>query len=591
MNFKKGLSYLFEKKTTAAAAFLIALIGLAIYANSLTGQFIWDDNFLVRDNLYIRSCSNLAEIFTTGLGAGSGKDFQYYYRPLHIASYIADYSIWKLNVIGYHLTNILLHILVALCVYWFILLLYDDKRLSFLTSIFFLVHPIQVESVASISVRGDLLSALFILLSFIFYIKLLRTNKISLYVLILLSYILALLSKENGLVLPALLLLYHYIFKKKINLRIFALILITAIAYILFRSAILKPTSLWIVTIPERIPGFFVAITNYVRLLLFPFNLHAEYGKQLFNFINPRAIIGIAITLFLLAYSFRKRNGGAIIFFSICWFFITLLPVSNIYPIAFYMSEHYLYLPSMGFYLLLAYGISNLLNTKSFRIITTAFVVILVIFYSYLAIIQNNYWKNPLVFYKKTLKYTPDSPRINNNLGVIYNQMMAYDKAIIVLTKAVAGDPYYAEAYTNLGVSFSGLGRREDAIKAYETSIELDPAYREAYYNLGNLYYRAGDKIKAIDLYKKALGLDPNFTDAYFNLGVANNDIGRQEEAINSFIRVVEIDPEYAPAYRDLARIYFKTKQYDLAVKYYDKARELGVSDPALLKGLEPYRK
>ncbi|MDD5680284.1 MAG: tetratricopeptide repeat protein [Candidatus Omnitrophica bacterium] len=614
------------------AVFLIIVLGFILYANSLNGQFIWDDEFLVRDNYYIRSCSNLMAIFTTGLGAGSGKDFQYYYRPLHMASYIVDYSVWKLNVIGYHLTNILLHILITLCICLFVLLLYDDKRLAFLTGILFLTHPIQVEAVASISIRGDLLSALFLLLSFILYIKSFHTDKAGLFALALLSYILALLSKENSLIFPVLLLLYHYIFKKRINFKVFASILVITSAYILLRSAILKSTSLWIGTIPQRIPGFFAAITNYVQLLLFPFNLHAEYGCQLFNFRDPRVILGVIITLFLLYYSFRKKKNAAIIFFSVCWFFIALLPVSNIYPLAFYMTEHWLYLPSIGFFLLLAYGINKLFKIKYLGTVPAGFTAILIIFYSYLTIAQNNYWKEPISFYERTLRYTPDSTIINNNLAIIYNQMKLYDKAVPLLVKAITIDPYYAEAYANLGVSLCGLGKKEDAIKAYETSIKLNPTYREAYYNMGNLYYHAGETTKAIELYKKALEIDPNFADAYFNLGVAANDIGQQEEAVKSFLRVIERDPEYISAYNNLAAIYiknrqfdkaisllgrvmeinpripeirknlalayynlsisyFQAKQYDLAVEYCDKAEALGFSArPDFLKDLAPYR-
>mgnify|MGYP001614015878 CR=1 FL=1 len=310
MNFKKEITYLLEKKTTAVAIFLITVLGLIIYANSLTGQFIWDDEYLVQKNVLIRNWSNLPKILTNEIGAGAGKPFNYY-RPLHVASYIIDYSLWGLNVIGYHLTSIILHILVTLCLYWFVLLLYNNRRLSLITSVFFLTTPINVETIASISVRGDILSVLFMLLCFIFYIKLLHENKINLYILMLLSYILALLAKENSLIFPALLLLYHYTFKEKIKFKLFTPVAIIAAIYIILRLTLLKAVLLstsWVASAPEKIPGFFVAITNYLRILIFPFDLHAEYGEKLFAFTNPKAILGIALALTLLIYGLIKRK-------------------------------------------------------------------------------------------------------------------------------------------------------------------------------------------------------------------------------------------------------------------------------------------
>lgn len=574
MNFKKTLADLFEKKTTAVAIFLIIVLGLIIYANSLTGQFIWDDEYLVQKNVLIRNWSNLPKILTNEIGAGAGKPFNYY-RPLHVASYIIDYSLWGLNVTGYHLTSIILHILVTLCLYWFVLLLYNNRRLSLITSILFLTTPINVETIASISVRGDILSVLFMLLSFIFHINSFRTNKMSLHVLLLLSYILALLSKENALILPALLLLYHYVFKRKINFRIFTLILITTVAYILLRSTILKPTSSWIIAVPQRMPGFFVAITNYLRILIFPFDLHAEYGEKLFAFTNPKVVLGIALSLALLIYGFMKKKNNGLIFFSIYWFFITLLPVSNVYPLAFYMTEHWLYLPSIGFFLLLAYGLNKLLTKDRLKVATIAFIAAFIIFYSYLTIRQNNYWKEPMSFFQRTLKYTPDSPRINNNLGTLYTDIGQYDKAIDYLNKAIRYDPYYIKAYNNLGNVYYKMGNREKAASFYEKALEIDPNYEEAYYNLGIIYNEIGMKEKAEALLKKAIEVNPEYVKAYNNLAVIYIDVKKYKEAIALLHDAVKINPYYAEAYNNLGISYFKLGEKEKALTSYKKAIEV----------------
>ena len=577
MNFKEKITDLFEKKTTAVAIFLIIVLGLIIYANSLTGQFIWDDEYLVQKNVLIRNWSNLPKILTNEIGAGAGKPFNYY-RPLHVASYIIDYSLWGLNVIGYHLTSVILHILVTLCLYWFILLLYNNKRLSLITSILFLTTPINVETIASISVRGDILSVLFMLLCFIFYIKLLHENKINLYILMLLSYILALLAKENSLIFPALLLLYHYTFKEKIKPKLFIPITIIATIYLVLRLTVLKAVLLstsCVASAPERIPGFFVAITNYLRILIVPFNLHAEYGEKLFALTSPKVVLGVVLSLALLTYGFMKKKNNGLIFFSVYWFFITLLPVSNIYPLAFYMTEHWLYLPSIGFFLLLAHGLNKLLTKDRLKVVTIAFIVAFIIFYSYLTIRQNDYWKEPMSFFQRTLKYTPDSPRINNNLGTLYTDMGRYEEAIDYLNRAIHYDPLYVKAYNNLGNVYYKMGDRKKTASFYEKALKIDPNYEEAYYNLGIVYNETGMKEKAIALFKKAIEVNPEYVKAYNNLAVIYMDAKKYEEAIALLNDAVKINPYYAEAYNNLGILYFKLGEKEKAQKSYKKAIKL----------------
>jgi hypothetical protein len=242
----------------------------------------------------------VGDIFTKDVAAGVDRRYGFY-RPIPMLTYMADYSLWKLSAAGYHFTNILLHVLAALCVYWFIGTLFNDRALSFLAGAFFVVHPAHTEAVTYISGRSDSLGLIFMLLSFIFYIKETRANNLRTYILMIACYTLALLSRENTMILPLLLLLYHYAFKEKFRIKAFAPVLALACIYIVLRATALKsiisnlpcPSSL-----PQRIPGFFVAITNYIRLLFLPFDLHMEYGTIIFRFNDPMAISGVAILAF-----------------------------------------------------------------------------------------------------------------------------------------------------------------------------------------------------------------------------------------------------------------------------------------------------
>jgi tetratricopeptide (TPR) repeat protein len=581
-NNKYILENMIKKRVVVASMIIIIALGSVIYSNSLNGKFIWDDDLLIKDNIYIKNWSNLTKIFTEDMGAGTAVRTGFY-RPLQIFTYMIDYSLWRLNVRGYHLTNIILHILVALGIYWFINILFADKVLSLLTSLFFVVHPIHTEAVAYISGRADSLAVLFMLLCFIFYIKNLQLNSIKLYIATILSYTLALLSRENSLILPLLLLLYHYAFKKKLKVREFLSLVSIVFAYILLRTLVLKSSPANIlqssiagfVTLFQRTPGFFVAITNYLRLLFFPSNLHMEYGMQSFSLTDPKAILGIAILFLLIFFTLRTKNTHKLVFFSLSWLIITLLPHSNLYPINAYIAEHWLYMPSIGFFLLLAQGLNFLHRRKEWRKFIMVFIISLLVIYSYLTIKQNDYWKEPIAFYERTLKYAPGSVKMFDNLGNAYKDINKYAEAINMYKKAMELNPLAVEAYNNLGYVYQQLGKNEEAMVLYKKAIEIDPSCAKAYNNLGNAYRDINKQQEAITLYKRAIELNPLAVEAYNSLGNAYCSINKYDEAITLYKKVIELNPLAVEAYNNLGNAYLGLTRYKEAIASYRKAIEI----------------
>ena len=463
---------------------LIIIMGFIVYANSLSGGFIWDDEQLVVENSYIRDGSHLSDIFTKSIGAGSEKECNYY-RPLQQISYFLDFFLYQLNPFGYHLTNILLHIGVALGLFWLMRLFYFDNLLAALTALLFVVHPVHTEAVSYISGRADPLGTLFLLLAFIAYIKSLSTRNMLPRALAILSYALALLSRESSLILPFLLLLYHYCFRKKIESGFFATIAAMTFVYIFLRTTVLKFVSFEnpvASTVFERIPGFFAAMAGYAKLLILPFGLHMEYGNGLFSPINPAVLIGVFLVVFLLIFFVRRKRGPDTIVFGTAWFFIALLPFSNIYPLNAYMAEHWLYISSMGFFLVLAKCFLLFANAcERTRNFILGCLICLIAFYSYMAIRQNAYWNDPVNFYERTLTYAPHSARL----------------------------------YTNLGKEYEARGRKDEAIAMHKKAIALKADYAEAYNNLANVYTSIGRDAEAVDLFKKALSIDTKYADKY----------------------------------------------------------------------------
>jgi len=307
-----------------------------------------------------------------------------------------------------------------------------------------------------------------------------------------------------------------------------------------------------------------------------------------------------------------KRNNN-IILFSLGWFFILLLPVSGIVPLNAYMAEHWLYGPSIGFFLFLAYGFSILYSKRKYRIFAVVFVAILLSAYSYLTFRQNTYWKDRMTFFTRTLKFSPDNQRVLINLGFAYSNSGDQEAAIVFYKKAIdmaeeskevpyayyglgiayqilekyedafaayseviRNNPNFAFGYNSIGRLYVLSGNIEDGIKLYKKAIEISPLFPEAHFNLGDAYVKLGDSGEAIKAYHEALRINPGYSDAYANLALAYARIGKESEAEKFWNKAVRLNPKDATAHSNLARFYFYHKQYSLAAEHCKRAMELG---------------
>lgn len=593
---------------------LLIAAGALVYSNSLTGEFIWDDEVLVVRNAFIKNWKFAGQIFTQPMGVGGG--FKYpYYRPLLLLSYAVDYSFWKLNPTGYHASNLVYHILAALCIYCLVTQLSRNRWLAFLAGLVFTVHPVQTEAVAYISGRNESLALIFIILSALFYIKSINLKKVHLSVTASLFFVLALLSKEASVILPALLIMYHFSFKKKVIIKFFFPICIIAAAFFMLRFVILgnQAGNAWIITAHQRIPGIFAALVNYIKILLVPVHLHIEYGDKLFSPTDPVVLFGLVLAVLLLVAAFRSRKADGLVTFSILWFFTALLPVSNLYPVFGYMAERYLYIPFLGFALLVAAGMQKLYRLWRSKYLAVMMIAVLIIFCSLLTWKQNSYWNNVYDFNRRTLRYTPDSWRsyaglgnvlkkrglkrealrqylkavdINPtddklllNLGDVCRELGLIDKARFVYEKALAieleRDENAAFALHNLGVLYKELGQNENARALFDRAVEIDPFHVETYIAMADMHNSAGEKIKALAVLTQALELDPDRVTVLANMGTACYDLGRMEESYIYYSKAAQIDPKNYESHYNLGIVYYDLGHKEQAVESFQRALEL----------------
>jgi tetratricopeptide (TPR) repeat protein len=570
---------------------IIIVVGLIVYINCIDGHFLWDDLGLIVNNAHISNLSNLANIFTEDVGAGVKGGMSNFYRPMQSFLYAVGYALWGLKVHGYHFISIALHILVSLAIYLFVYLLCLDRKISLITSLLFVSHPIHTEAVCYISGVADPLYFLFLLMCFVLYLTAKDTKT---YILSLICFIAALFSKENALILPALIILYHACFSKRIVIGKVLPFWLIAFVYLVLRFFWIVPFRHPFVSVTgllQRVPGFFVAISEYVRLLFLPYGLHMDYGDKLFKLSDPRAITGIVLTCSLVSLAILSKKKRPLISFAALWFFLCLFMVSNIYQINLsFMMEHWLYGASLGFFMASSYFITRIFSDNK-RIFYLSVISIISI-YAVLTIKQCTYWKSPISFYKRSLYYTPDSWRSYNELGLEYSGRGDAGKAIECFKNALGINPNILGVYNNLANVLISIGKKEEATLVNAKANKIRAELFRDYYEKGNRSYGLGKYKEALSFYMQALEFSPDNLDLYNRLATVFVVMGRYSNGISALEKAVEINPNIAITYNNLAVAYYYAKKYNSAVESCDKAVKLGYPvSPRLLHLLKPFRK
>ncbi len=519
------------KRTAELILILIILaLGAFAYLNSLLGAFIWDDAALIVTNPHIRDLGYIPRLFMENVYHQDmiGR----FYRPVLMAAFALDYKSWGLEPFGYHLTNVLIHLVNAVLVFNIILLIFRRKSLAFLTAVFFVLHPVQTEAVTYISGRADPLSAFFCLVSFMFFIERSasgggRSGR-SYYAASTVFFIFALFTKESAAILPFIFILYEACFRKFRLKDLYRYIPFAAVlcVYALVRHiALLNVKNISMVSdfapLFNRLLTIPPVIVTYIRLLFFPAGLHMERSDFLFNpvvsFFDPRLI---SSSLFLIAFGIAMwliRRRSSSVLFGFAWFMLSLLPVLNIRPINAFAAEHWLYFPSIGFFLGASAAFLGALNFKPFRPYIVSLLIVICAILGVLTIRQNCVWRDPVIFYKYTLRFSPQSARVHTNLGVAYFNLKLYKEAEREYLEAIRLDPFSRHTffhYLNLGVLYGAMGQEDKALSAYENAIVVTPDMPWAYRFTGNIYYRRGDFKTARKFWNRALEINPAYTAA-----------------------------------------------------------------------------
>lgn len=484
---------------------ILVLIGFFAYLPSLLGGFVWDDEDFVTQNAYVQQ-AQIGRFFTENAIAGRGKTSDYY-RPVQFSLYSLLYKLAGPSPFVFHLASLSLHLAAASLVL-LVLASFMPPLPAFLAALLFLVHPVQTESVSYVSGLSDQLYSCFFFGSILVFLRR-KTGGWSASTLASLGlFVLAVLSKELGIILPGILaiivLLKHKTLKKDAS--VLAAFFAAAAAYLLLRFTVLKFSDISLAwkgtaygaSFLTRLATFFHSFFLFLGLLVFPAVLHMERDYTtpvITNIINVWTVLFVLLNVCVIYFLWRKREIGHIYTALIFWilFVASLVPYTGVFLLNGLFYEHYLYLPMIFFFAFAVSLAAPYLNLKWVRI-TFAIIVSLFIMRSYA---RQWDWIDNERFYRQTLTFAPKSIRIINGLAMTLAEKNDCTGAIPFYDRALKLDPKVPNLYHNRANCERDLGRFGDAEKDYQEALKVNPGFYYSSFSLLELYLQTNRKDKA----------------------------------------------------------------------------------------------
>lgn len=519
---KKSPTWIDQFNTIKAKVFFLAFLTLVAYMPAIRAGFIWDDDVITAPHGIV--ASGLWKIWTHPVG---------HYWPMFFTTFWLEHHLWGNAAMGYHLTNVLLHIIDSILLYTIL------RRLSvpgaWLSAAIFSLHPTHVESVAWITERKDVLSGIFYMATFLAYWEYEENKDRKKYIAALILFICAILTKAMVVSLPLIILLCLWWKNKLGKIRdIYPLIpffilpmLIVTIDVKLEQHAFPGSTGL---SFLQRCLLAGRALWFYAGKLVCPLNLMTVYPQwhidshRVWQYIYPCLFAAILIVLWLP----RKQIGkGPLV--GVLYFAITLGPVLGFLDFSFmgnsFVADRYEYLPSIGLIALFSAGIYMMLDSLLLpSILKPTICILLPLFLGILTWKQAGLYKNMETLFRDNVEKNP--------------------RAWV--------------AQYNLATELEKDGKIQEAIDHYAQSLAVNPIDTQAHNNIANLYVKQGKFDEAFAHYSKALELKPNFAIAHENLADLLRQEGKLDDAIKQYSKAIELQPDFGEAHNNLATVYIK---------------------------------
>lgn len=606
-------------------ALIPVILSIILYCNTIPNQYCLDDYCVVVDNTYVHAgLHDIPKIMTTNFFNGLHNFNDGLYRPLPILTYAVEYSIIGLDAHFRHFINMLLYALSGFFIYLLAkrLLPGNPVILPLSVACLFIAHPIHTEVVANIKGRDDLLAFLFSIMASVYILEYFRENKMRFLLYGLMSYMLALLSKESAVmflfIIPVMIVFFTK-YSRTTLVRLSVVLIIITISWFSWRTHVIhsmtNPVDTGIFsafnnsvlsanTFFSRLATGFYLQFLYLFKLIFPLPLSHDYS---FNqipavpVISFKSIISLILILALFFYAIISYKKQRIISFGILFYFLTIATVANIVIyIGATFAERFVFTPSLGFSIVTGFllykmvkqepGDQKILSLLKKNKLYTLTLLVILCLYSVRTISRNFDWKNNLTLYSADVERSSNSSRAHYNLG---SELDAYStiqtsaekkKEILLhasseLNKALKIYPRYQDALNNLGNVYQNLNRMDSAIICYRKVIEMDSSYQKAYFNLGIVYYKMQRFNDALPYLSKAYHFHPENESACLLLGDSYGNLGIFDEAINYLGQCVAINPKNLNALVLLGKAYGIRGDYKQSLNIFSQELQIDPAD------------
>lgn len=508
---------------------VLAITYISFYPSLCNGFVNWDDPMYVTGNKLVQELSwrNVKTIFTSIHSINN-------YHPLALLSYAVEYRLFGIdNAFFYHATNLILHLVNVLLVFWLIYLLSDSALVAFITALLFGIHPMHVESVAWISERRDVLYTAFFIGSLISYLYYTRNGHRRHYDLSLILFVMSCMSKAMAVTLPAILILMDYLKHRKIDKNslfekapYFVIALAFSVFFALAWGLIGQAGANQFRHLTEN---FYFGLYNILFYLgklfapvrlsnFYPYPSSPVYSVKQLSFIIPTSLLFFALVAFSMRFT-RK------VFFGAFFFFVAILPVLTHFSagpfVSVIVADRYTYVPYIGLFYMAAEGFNWLYTKKTgYRALLVIFSFGVIIFFSALTWQRCHVWKNSISLWSDALNNHADYFAYSG-LGSGYDAAGDYDKALVQYNHAIQLRPDYGKIYYNRGLVLGRKGDHDAAIKDFNMAIKLNPGLPPAYYARSKAYFYTKQYKESMKDLKKAQELgypvDPEFIEDLTN--------------------------------------------------------------------------
>jgi Flp pilus assembly protein TadD len=587
-----------------SVCFLLTAITLFTYWPVQNHDFInFDDDLYITGNYQVK-----AGLTVNGLIWAFDFNEKGYWQPLAWISHMLDVELFGLNPAGHHLTNLWIHMANALLLFWFFYRTTGRLHRSAFIAFLFALHPLNVDSVAWAAERKNLLSSFFWMVSLLFYVRYAESPTVKRYLLTLLVFVMGLMVKPMLVTLPFVLLLLDYWPLKRLGLihwqkppygkpegeaiperQVSVLQLVMEkLPFLAFSGvsiwvSIVSTQQMGIVvaadTVPMtlRIANALVSYLNYLAKMVWPHNMAIFYP---FPKILPlwqvagSAILLIAVTaLFLL-----RSNHKPYLSIGWLWYLGTLVPVIGIVQAGVWpsMADRWVYVPMIGIFMIIAWGIPEMISKWRLKIPVLAVLGITVLACCVVLVrLQLQYWQNSRVLFQHALEVTKESYTAHNNFGSALLWEGQSNAALHHFKAALKLNPQLTKIHNNIGHALVKLGRVDEAVDRYFESLKLNPLEPETHSSLAVALIEQGRIAEAISHLQTAVRIEPNFADAYVNLGAAYRKQGNSKMAARYYLQAIRLQPDLPEAYNNLGLLLMNEGKLKAGASYFRKALEI----------------